>query len=1068
MKSLICRKCFQVPYVEFLPGMMTKFISHEQNIISHIDLDEIIENLFTLKCSNQNCQKESQDFHFLFDYIICDKCFGYVKNNTKKTNKYIESGSLLKKCKSHFTKYSYYSQERHCLFCKNCDIPKDSKELKEYDNDFKKESINKLDNLLKSENKDFPKIYKLLFRRIIETYEKYGKAQKFNAYYNVLNAINFINNYSIIAPFCQKCKAIFNFNFQDNINNKIIEENEENIFNLEVSCKCTTINFNSITDFETNINKNICDNCKKYFAQRDLIYDGIFEQFFCEECAKQKLSLDYIRYDEFIYICWIHKKNFEYYCSNCGKLFCSECNAQNTHEIIKLNNAFNKEYPDILNNSNWFLKLKNHGLINLECNKGDCKTDSENELEKFFKTLEKENNKFIENKKKLEQNKSFILQNLSFIDSYVSNENLSTKILTLQNKINQLKLSSETILKELREKNELVNLVSTRNILQHVIINIIKKNSSVFEKIKEDFRILYESYYYLNYEFVNVKNEIGKSNIEKKLKIIISSFIELMKNTIKNKETKKFIERLKQINKSKKLNIDNKLIKQIGKTDNIKATFDKIMKGAMPKIPDNEKLRIFNYVFENDIKNQLDNAKYSAIKDYNEFLLNQNLINDRDKFKNIQNLIESLEKNDIPEKIEKTGFMRYSNILGIMHNDKYGFITEKSINSDFIKELLKNSQEKENYQYLFLKKDQQENFLKSVGCENEMEFYFLYMLIENIIKRIGNIVHQNDKDFKIMFQDIPNDLNNKKYKLVHDEKEKNEYVFIEEVSDFRPIRLTDSLINFDFDNFNDFAYNFYNTHIPKLKDLLGEKKISKLKVKIGKELNFLKMNKQVLNIIKNISDIQAEGMVFKNKYKDLLISFPTIKEYLSFVIDRLNNDFEFPNDINVSYSDKIENSKLADLVNSYVENYLFIIYIRTIIKNIKEVYNNQCDIYEKLLEDNVNYELSNIILESYRKKMKENNFVDIFNQEKEKLIDVFKRLKPKLTYNENNSKIKEHLGNLIKIEIEKYNSVIDEMKNINIEFINKKFEEYLKDIDMDSYAYSKSDVILYLCQNNFI
>ena len=24
MKSLICRKCFQVPYVEFLPGMMTK------------------------------------------------------------------------------------------------------------------------------------------------------------------------------------------------------------------------------------------------------------------------------------------------------------------------------------------------------------------------------------------------------------------------------------------------------------------------------------------------------------------------------------------------------------------------------------------------------------------------------------------------------------------------------------------------------------------------------------------------------------------------------------------------------------------------------------------------------------------------------------------------------------------------------------------------------------------------------------------------------------------------------------------------------------------------------------
>ena len=1065
MKSLICKKCLQIPYIEFLPGLMIKFSCHDKNLISHIDIDEAIENLFTLKCSKPNCQKESQDFHFLFYSIICDKCFGYVKNSIKKTNKYIESDSLLKKCKSHFKEYSHYCKENHCLFCKNCNIPIAANELKAYENEFKLESINKFDKLLKY--KEYPAHYELLIKRIIETYKKYGNTLKFNAYYNILNLINFISDYSILAPFCQKCKEIFHFKFQNNINNKVVEGNKENKFALEASCKCSKINFHNIIDFENKINKNICNNCNNYFTQTDLIYDAIYDQFFCQNCASHKLSLDYIRFNEFIYICWIHKKNFGYYCSKCGKLFCSECMDINTHNIVALNNGLNKEYPNILINSNWFMKLKNHGLLNLEIDKIDCKTDSKNKTNEFIEKLKKENNIFLEDKAKLKQNKSIIFQNLSSIESYISIKNLLSKNVKLQNKINHLKLSCETIIKELKEKNELVNLVSTRNILQHLIINIIRKNYSVFEAISEDFRILYESYYYLNYEFIKVKNEIGKSIIERKLKAIISKFIELIKNTITKKEIKKFIEQLKQINKEKKLHLDIKFINKIDKIDNIKGKFDKIMNEAKPKIPANEKLIIFNNVFENDIKNQIDNEKYSVIKDYNVFLSNQNLINNKKKFNEIQNLIDSLEKNDIPENIEKTGFMKYVKIIGIMHNDKYGYINEKSINSDFIKELLKNSQENESYQYLFLKKKEQEKFLKSVGLENDMEFYFLFMLIENIIKRIGKIVHQNDEDFKIVFKDISRDLNKRKYKLVQDNNEKNEYKFIEEDTNFKPIILTDSLINFD--NFDDFAYNFYNMHIPKLRDLFGENKVKEIKDKIEKELNPFRLKKQDLNIAKNFSYIQKEGLLFKNKYKDLLVSFPTIKEYISFGINQINSDLELPNDINVSYSDENENNKLADLVNSYVENYLFVIYIRTVVRNSMEEYNNQCYTYEKLLEDNLNYELSNIILEVYRKKMKENYFGDIFNQEKAKLIDIYKKLKPNIsTCEENNSKNKEDLKNLINKETEKINSVIDKMKNINIEFINKKFEEYLRDIDMDSYAYSKSDVILYLCQNNFI
>lgn len=64
----------------------------------------------------------------------------------------------------------------------------------------------------------------------------------------------------------------------------------------------------------------------------------------------------------------------------------------------------------------------------------------------------------------MEQNSSLLTQNLSLIELYISNSNLSTKILNLQNKNNELILSSETILKKLNQKNELVNLVSIRNI----------------------------------------------------------------------------------------------------------------------------------------------------------------------------------------------------------------------------------------------------------------------------------------------------------------------------------------------------------------------------------------------------------------------------------------------------------------------------------------------------------------------------------------------------------------------------------------------------------------------------
>ena len=362
-----------------------------------MELDKKIEELFTLKCSKKNCEKKSQDFHVLFSSIICDKCFGYIKDNIKNKDYYIKSDLLLKNCKSHFKNYSYFDQESLCFFCEFCAIPKTAKKINEYDIEFQIEKMNNFDKLVNSKiNIEYPRFYEQLVKRIILTYKKYGKTQKFNAYYNALNVIKFLSNYSILAPFCQKCKKIFHMNILANSNN-IIEPNEKEAkFTLEVSCKCSKLNYYSIEEFENIMNSNICDNCNNSFTQKDLIYDAIFDKFLCQKCANQKLSLDYLGFNEFIYICWIHKKSFDSYCKKCGKLFCYECKNLNSHEIVQLNNDINKKYPDFLNRVDWFIKIKNHGLLNLEYGKENCKIISEiikKELEQLIKIVEKKNNK---------------------------------------------------------------------------------------------------------------------------------------------------------------------------------------------------------------------------------------------------------------------------------------------------------------------------------------------------------------------------------------------------------------------------------------------------------------------------------------------------------------------------------------------------------------------------------------------------------------------------------------------------------------------------------------------------
>ena len=1050
---LICRKCLQVPYIEFLPGLMVRFSCHEKNLINHTDLDRTIIDQFTLKCS---CGKESENFHFLIAKIICDKCLNKYQDFMKKNEKYINNNQLLNKCINHFKKYSFYNIKNKLLFCEYCNIPNDSKPLNEFDNEFKINIIDKLNDF-----KVFPKNYELLINKIIQTYKNYGKTQKFNIYYNLSNLVNFLTDYSTLAPFCQKCKEIYFFNNLDEINNDSAEK--ESNFNLEVSCKCSKLNFNSIQEFENKINSNICENCNKNFNQIDLIFDEIKEKFLCKDCCEKTGSFDYVCFNEFIYFCWYHLKNYEFYCLKCGKFFCNDCKILDNHTIIKLKKNDNKNYSLVLNEKNWFIKLKKEGLLNLKFEKKEeCKINNiEQHLNNLITTAEKENN-FFENRNNLEKNLKTINKIINNIRDFTFKENISDKIIKLQNENNKLRLSIYTILNQLREKNELTHLIYIRNVFQHLIINIIKKNYSFFELIKEDFRILYESYFYLNYDFINENNKNIKKIIEKKLNVIIRKFINFIKNFIKKKEIQKFINRLITINKEKKLNLNNNEIKQMETSKDIKQCFDNIINKTLPKISENNKIKIFNETFENEIKNNIDTEKFTVIKEYNNFLFNQNIINNKKKFNDIKNLIENLEKNEIPEDIEKKGFMKFVKITGNLYNEKYGYVNENSINDDLIKEFFKNSQENENFQYLLLKEDNKE-FLNSINCKSDFEFYFLYILITNIIKRIGKIIHQNDDQFKLLFKDNKSDLNIEKLLLIKDENEKEGFKFIEKKNenDFKTIKLTNSIPNLnDLDNFSN---DFYNFHIKKLENLLEEQKLKKLKNKIENEFNFIPTN-DFLDNLKKIFDVQKEQILFYYNYKDLFILFPSIKEILSF-----NIEYDVKNPIeNIFFNISNKNQEFS-IANYFIKNYLLIIYTRNVIKNVEDEYNNQSIKSEKILENYIKSEIKNIILECYKKKINEYKIVDVFEQEKNKLINIFTKMKKNLSKNEEKiSKKNEDFNKLKKQEIEKYESVINEMKNINFEIIDNKFQEYLKDINTDLYAYSKFDVILFLLQNNFI
>lgn len=214
MSYLICNSCLQVPFIEFLPSLTTKFTCCKTYLLRHFDLDRHIKKCTNMKCSTSQCEKQETNFHFFLRGLKCDDCFKkYLsKNNNKIPNNYIKSDSFSKVCKNHFKNYLYYDPKSHLLFCQYCIIPNSAKKISE----LKKDCNN---NLLLNDfeiKENYSKYYEHLVKIIIETYKTYGKSIALNAYFNLVNLKIFLKQYSTILPLCQECKEIVRFNIKNN------------------------------------------------------------------------------------------------------------------------------------------------------------------------------------------------------------------------------------------------------------------------------------------------------------------------------------------------------------------------------------------------------------------------------------------------------------------------------------------------------------------------------------------------------------------------------------------------------------------------------------------------------------------------------------------------------------------------------------------------------------------------------------------------------------------------------------------------------------------------------------
>ena len=1054
MSCLICIDCKQIPYVQFIPGLHVKIICCKELIILPKDIDKIIEKNFTLSCQNSSCTGKNSQINYFSKKLLCDIC---LKKSSAKN--YIQSELIPNTCLEHNKKYQYYEPQQHKLFCDYCNLPKSVISVEDYKKEIKTQSIDISENSL-----DIIPYFSTLAKRIIQTYKTSKKKTGpfLNSYLNLLNLKIFLDEYPIISPFCQNCKKLYNISIQ--------EKAESNIL---ISCDCGIYSYSSVNELENKIDSIACDECKNNFHQKEMYFDFLSEDILCEKCLNKRNTFDFLRFNEIAYICDIHKKKYYFLCENCGKYLCEECKNLENHKLIRISKDkdLDNKIP-ILNGLKWFEKIKNDGFLNLKSQRNICSNTHKNisdEITNFKIKIEKKNNNNL--KVLSDEFKEDLLtyfQSMKSLCIKIMNFLLEEKIVDLENKVSKLEFSNDILFKQFSDKNRIAQFLKSRNILQHLLTNMIMKKYDCFENIEGDFRILYESYKYLNYD--KKKND----ELKKKLESIFEKAENLIKNTIK-RNVKDHICSLffkDTENQESKIGID-KLKKYFYSSDNEKKNFDKIINDFKPKLPFNKKLEMFNRVFASDTKKAADKIKFDTIYNYNKHLKDINCISEKSKKKNddLISRIKEIENNEIPEDFDRKKLYKDLDFKENDYLDKFGYINEKTINKNLIAEIFENFQKDENHQYLILKKEKEKEFLDTVGCQNDIEFYFIYILANNLINRIGKIVHENDILFQFLFYDINDNLDINNYSLIRD-KEKNELKF-----DFdESLRINNLKVlnqkEYKASSLKKFVEDFIQINIPKIIDLLGEKRINEIKKEIESKFPYINHIDKIKSEVNSFENKIGKYILFINECKDLFELFPKLKSNIINIVGNYDEPKLFALENKICYT---ENNNENIFINMLSNMYALTIYL---IRNTKYIINEfmkKNKKFDELCNKYLKLELSETIFKLFETKIySDKTVIDFFDEEKKRTIATFNNV----FFKEDTENFPEEIKQMTSGELEIFKkmqneskllieNVIKKMKDINREDIGKKFKKY-SDYEINTFAYSKLDVILFLCQNKYI
>ena len=339
-----------------------------------------------------------------------------------------------------------------------------------------------------------------------------------------------------------------------------------------------------------------------------------------------------------------------------------------------------------------------------------------------------------------------------------------------------------------------------------------------------------------------------------------------------------------------------------------------------------------------------------------------------------------------------------------------------------------------------------------------------FILSSRLINRIEKINHKNNAIFQFLFYDFEDNFDIENYSLIN-KKDKNAPKFI--INNKRTIK---SLKNLNFKNFNISSIFFFLEEIAtknfkKMCDFLGENEVVTIKKKIQNKFKSLNEIDKIKNKIYSFGNKIEKHIRFINKYKEMLLLFPQLKENLIEFMEEDN--YPFFKEFNY-----INEESGNDFANVFFDMYSLTIYflkkkdaLINEIKKYKEKYQLLLDNYYQL---EIVERIYNLLISEINK---EYNVLDYFEQEKKNIADMLlnypaqkaSSCSPKKLNKGQNEIFNQQLEN----EQKKLPDTITKLRNISLNDIGTRFKNYLE-FDILSFTQVKFDVILFLYQNKYI